>query len=129
MFDGQACIQKFRISSGQIFYTNKLLETKCYTRTVANRRLYPNFGVNEEQSGFWNFLPRLWRFYKQAETNDNVNVNLVAYGNKQLYALSETNRFCRIDPKTLNIISTSDIKDYISSIMTTIAHPHVERDG
>ncbi len=129
MFDGQACIQKFEIHDSRIFYTSKILETKCYTKTVADQRLYPNFGTDEELKGFWNFLPRLIKFARQPETNDNVNVNLASYANEQLYALSETNRFCRINPHTLEIIETSNIKDYVSSIMTTIAHPHVEKDG
>ncbi len=44
MFDGQACIQKFKIKDGKVFYTNRLLETKCYSNTLKNNCLYPNFG-------------------------------------------------------------------------------------
>ncbi len=79
--------------------------------------------------GFWYFLCRLIKFISQPETNDNVNVNLAPYANEQLYALTETNRFCRIDPKDLKIINTINIKDHCSTIMTTIAHPHIEKDG
>ncbi len=129
IFDGQACIQKFEIRDSQVLYTSKLLNTQSYTKTVANSRLYPNFGIDEELKGFWNFIPRLIKFVRQPETNDNVNVNLATYANEQLYALSETNRFCRIDPINLEILETSNIKDYVSSIMTTIAHPHIEKDG
>lgn len=130
MFDGQACIQKFQIRNGSVYYTNRLLETKSYTKTLSSSTiLYPNFGVNEELRGIWNFLWRLLRFYQQAETNDNVNINLCLYANSHIYALSETNRFCRIDPINLDIIHTVDIKKYVSSIMTTIAHPHIDKDG
>lgn len=129
MFDGQACIQKFRISNGRVFYTSRLLETKSYKSTVNGKILFPNFGRNEELKGCWNFIPRLIRFILQPETNDNVNINLAPYAHEQLYAMSETNRFCRIDPATLSVMFTSNIKKYVSTIMTTIAHPHIEKDG
>ena len=129
MFDGQACIQKFKIERGQVFYTNKLLETTSYKKTLRNNCLYPNFGSNEEMPGRRHCLTRLLKFMRQPETNDNVNINLVPFANDKLYALTETNRFCQIDPNTLEIIDTINIKEHCSSIMTTIAHPHIEKDG
>lgn len=129
MFDGQACIQKFKIANGRVLYTSRLLETKSYKSTVNSKHLFPNFGSNEQLQGCWNFIPRLIRFILQPETNDNVNINLAPYAHEQLYAMSETNRFCRIDPATLSVMFTSNIKKYVSTIMTTIAHPHIERDG
>ena len=60
--------------------------------------------------------------------NFQVNVNIVPYGN-ELYALTETNLICKIDPKNLEILKTINVSSYIPTATTTIAHPHVEPDG
>ena len=128
MFDGSACVQKFRIRNGRIVYVNKLLETRSYMSTLANKTLHPLFESNSEKPGLWNLFSRADEFLTQPEITDNVNVSLVPFGD-QLYALTESNRFCRIDPKTLNIIDHVNIKDYFPSMVTTLAHPHIEPDG
>ena len=85
------------------------------------------------------------------EIFDNVNVNVVPYGNlkniielfknkallyftcyqgnEHLYALTETSRICKLDPKNLEILKTINVTSYIPEATTTIAHPHVESDG
>jgi carotenoid cleavage dioxygenase-like enzyme len=126
LFDGQACIHKFKIENGNVFYSNKLLETESYKKTISENRLFPNFGTTKAKE---NAIKRLITFYKQPSTTDNVNINIVPFANEQLYALTETNRFCQIDPFSLDIIKTLDIKNYVSSTRTTIAHPHIDSDG
>ena len=126
LFDGQACVQKFVIVHGKVFYSNRLLETQSYRKTVKDKRLFPNFGVSDEKTSA---IKRLVNFFRQPETNDNVNVSIVPHSNNKLYAMSETNRFCEIDPENLDIVNTINIKKYVRSTKTLIAHPHFESDG
>ena len=46
-----------------------------------------------------------------------------------MYALSESNRICRLDPLTLKVLSNINVTKYIPEATTTIAHPHIEEDG
>ena len=125
-FDGQACVHKFNIHDGHVLYSNKLLETKAYTKTVAENRLYPAFGTADSDS---NIFERFKKFLNPPETADNVNVNVVPYSKSHLYALTESNLFCRLNPADLNIINTTNITNHIPTAATTIAHPVVESDG
>jgi carotenoid cleavage dioxygenase-like enzyme len=126
LFDGQACVHKFKISDGQVFYSNKLLETQSYKKTLERDCLFPNFGTSDLGS---NIFERFKTTFNPPETVDNVNVNVVPFGKEQLYALTETNYVCRLNPDNLKIINTGNVTDAIPKARTTIAHPHVERDG
>lgn len=46
-----------------------------------------------------------------------------------MYALTETNYMCKVDPKTLEITNRVDISKYLNTSTTTFAHPHIESDG
>jgi carotenoid cleavage dioxygenase-like enzyme len=129
LFDGQACVQKFRIKNGRIIYKNKLLETEYYTYTSKTNQLYPLFSSNKEKAGLLYFLQRAYSFLNLPETNDNVNVSLVPFGNEKLYALTESHVFCRIDPIDLKVIDRVKINEYFPGMVTTLAHPHIEKDG
>ena len=126
MFDGQACVHRFKIENGQVHYSNRLLETKSYNKTIENDRLYPQFGTTDQKS---NIIDRFNNFFNAPEHSDNVNVNVVPYANKQLYALTESNQYCRLDPVTLKIINTAKVQSYLPSVRSIIAHPHIDRDG
>ena len=78
LFDGHACVHKFSIVNGKVTYSNKLLETTAFKLTQAENRLYPMFGTADVCS---NVFGRLKSLYTPNRTNDNVNVNVVPYGN------------------------------------------------
>ena len=40
LFDGHACLHKFKIENGKVTYSNKFLETKSFTKSLAENRLY-----------------------------------------------------------------------------------------
>ena len=127
LFDGQACVHKFKIEAGQVFYSNKLLETDAYTKTVNEDRLFPAFGTSDVSL---NLYQRLKKFLKPSVINDNVNVNIMPYAKNQLYAMTETNVMCRLDPANLKILDTPNIKKYVPTARNTIAHPHIDsKDG
>lgn len=126
LFDGQACVHKFTVKNGDVHYSNKLLETKSYLKTLENKQLFPNFGTVDKGS---NIFKRFKNFFFPPETSDNVNVNIMPYAQDQLYALTETHLMCKLDPNGLNIKHTVNIKDHLPSVRSSIAHPHIERDG
>ena len=126
VFDGQSCVHKFKIENGKVEYSNKLLETQSYQKSSKENRLYPVFGTADLAS---NIFGRLKTIFKIPDTFDNVNVNIQPFTQNHLYAMTETNLICRVNPKDLSIISTTNITDYIPSVTTSIAHPHIEPDG
>lgn len=79
LFDGHSCVHKFTISDGKVTFSNKILDTVSYRKTVKNNRLYPVFGTSDVCS---NVFGRLKTFYNTLEDEklDNVNVNVVPYG-------------------------------------------------
>lgn len=82
LFDGHACIHKFKIEQGRVVYSNKFLETESYKKTLNEKRLYPVFGTVDVCS---NLFERCKGLFKFADTFDNVNVNIVPFG--KLYLL------------------------------------------
>ncbi len=77
LFDGHACIHKFKIDSGKVFYSNRLLETKSYRKSLSESRLYPVFGTEDLCSSIFG---RLKSFFSPPDTWDNFNVNVLPYG-------------------------------------------------
>lgn len=126
LFDGQACVHKFKIDKGKVFYSNKFLSTNSYTKNLNEQRLYPVFGTVDVCS---TIFERFKTIFTWPETLDNVNVNLVPYGKDKLYALTEINVMYEIDPTTLNTLNRVDINEYIKTATTTFAHPHYLEDG
>ena len=128
LFDGHACVQKIEIKQGKIYFSNKLLETESYKKTLAENRLYPVFGTADACSNLFGRLKTA--FHKPNSIDmDNVNVSIFPYAKKDLYALTETGYMCRIDPDTFDVKERLSISDYIKTSKTSIAHPHVLPDG
>jgi carotenoid cleavage dioxygenase-like enzyme len=121
-----ACVHKFKVQDGQVTYSSKFLETNAYTKSLKENKVLANFGSVDICSSLFG---RLKTAFVTKDTPDNVNVNIVPYANKQLYAITETNHMSQIDPKNLDVIKKIKVTDYIADITTTSAHPHVERDG
>lgn len=78
LFDGHALVHKYQIANGKIFYSNKFLETKSYTKSLSESRLYAVFGTVDQSS---TLLERLKLAFQWPQTLDNVNINIVPYGN------------------------------------------------
>ena len=121
-----ACIHKFEISQGQVNYTNKLLESQSYKKTLNENRLYPTFGTADLKS---NLITRVKNFLKSPDYNDNTNVHVVPFGKSQLYALTEVSRMSRLNPSDLSIMNTTNLSTYLPDLKMAVAHPHLEKDG
>lgn len=89
-------------------------------------RPYPSVGTPDKST---NFYKRLKNLLKPSEVFDNCNVNVIPYANEHLYALGETNFMYRLNPKDLSVIQKVNVSDYIPSVRSTIAKPHIENDG
>lgn len=127
LFDGHACINRFQIRDQQVTFFNRLLDTQCRQLTRSHSRLYPVFGTADRHS---TLLERLKMLFVFPSTNDNVNVNVITFANEQLFALTETNLLCRLDPHTLEIVETMDIVRRLPfHNATMLAHPQLEPDG
>ena len=126
LFDGQACIQKFKIINGVVEYSNKLLETQSYCKTLKEKRLFPLFSQPDLETSLFG---RLKTLFAPPETMDNVNINIVPFMGDQLYALTETHLVCQINPKDLSIMKTLNINEYFDGTALANAHPHFEPDG
>ena len=126
LFDGQACIHKYAIKDGEVNYSNKLLESKAYTKTINENRLFPAFGTADSKA---NIIQRVRSFFNPPDHLDNCNVSVLPLGKDQLYALTETTRVLRLEPSNLKIINSTNLSDYIPDIRTSLAHPHIEKNG
>lgn len=82
LFDGHALVHKFRIINGKIFYSNRFLQTQSYTKSLSESRLYPVFGTVDHLSTLFERLELIFRW---PQTLDNVNINIVPYGNKIIW--------------------------------------------
>lgn len=127
LFDGGACVHKLRIQNGQVFYSNKLLDTDSYQKTLETGRLTTNFGSVDVESSIFERFQKLFKSSNQRK--DNTNVNIAPYANEQLYALTETNLMCKLNAEDLSIEDTVNVTEYIHDLKTTFAHPHIEKDG
>lgn len=128
LFDGMACINKFQMKDGKVFYTNRLLETESYKKTLENNNLEAMFGTENVNTTLFNRLKTLLNLNELTEI-DNVNINVLPFGKDQLYALTETSMICRIDPQTLEIINTENLTNYLKTTSSSLAHPHIDKDG
>ena len=72
LFDGHACVQKFEIKEGKVFFSNKFLQTEAYKKSLAASRLYPVFGTTDVCS---TLFERLKSVFQTPDTMDNVNVS------------------------------------------------------
>jgi carotenoid cleavage dioxygenase-like enzyme len=77
LFDGHSCIHKFKVENGKVFYSNKFQETKSFTKTLNEDKLYPTFGTEDVCSTLYG---RIKSFFYQPETMDNTNVNIMPFG-------------------------------------------------
>jgi beta,beta-carotene 9',10'-dioxygenase len=128
LFDGMACVNKFQISNGKVYFTNKLLESKSYRKALTSKHLPPMFGTPDLCSTMFERFKIFYKPRNDVEGIDNCNVNIVPFGNNQLYALTESNMITRVNPKDLSIMNVKNLKKHLTTTNTSVAHPHVDAD-
>jgi beta,beta-carotene 9',10'-dioxygenase len=128
LFDGMACINKFEITYGRVVFSRSFLKTTTYKHNLNTNRLYSMFGTQDVCSTVFG---RLKLFFKRKEFSvyDNANVNIVPFGEKQMYALSETYMTVRVDPHTLEVVNEANLMEHVKPTFSLIGHPHVDTNG
>jgi beta,beta-carotene 9',10'-dioxygenase len=86
LFDGHACVHKYKIENGSVKYSTKLLDTNSYKAAVEENRLYAVFGTPDLCSTAFGRLKTLFT-HEKGSTTDNTNVNVCPYG--KVYFLDE----------------------------------------
>ncbi len=117
-FDGFAMLHRFGISSGEVSYANRFLQTKAYRAAEEKGEIvYSEFATDPCRSLFARavsmFSPKL---------TDNANVNLVKLGERYI-TMTETPIPVEFDGETLETVGVA----YKPPGMLTTAHPHLDR--
>jgi len=132
LFDGMAVIHRFGISKGKATYQNRILKSDTYLESkAANRLTVMQFGTNSTpdpcKSLFGKFMSH-FEIPTPEGLTDNCGVNVVSYGDA-LYAVTESHKIRKIDPKTLETLGEkTNLRKYVAVNMVT-AHPHIDEDG
>lgn len=126
LFDGAAVVNKFQIKDGNVYFSNKHLETEFYKNSIKTDGLIGQFGTNASKSSIFSRLKSLKETPPIAGSNTNVTV--YPFANKHLYAMTELNRITRVNPDDLSVMSITDVTKYFET-KTNIAHPHCLNDG
>lgn len=121
-FDGLAMLHRFAFGGGRVRYTNLFLQSVAYREAIANNAISRDeFATNRPGSYLSGLIARL----SGQLGSDNNNVNVIAYGDHDMVALTETPHPLRFDPKTLETLGAFAWSDELKCQITT-AHPHYD---
>lgn len=120
-FDGLAMLHRFAFSNGAITYSNRFLESDSYLKAKAKGAIAVSEFATDVETPFWK---KILPIIGQAAT-DNANVNVVAYGENDFVALTETPRPVRFDPETLATLGHFQWAEKAGGKITT-AHPQYD---
>jgi beta,beta-carotene 9',10'-dioxygenase len=120
-FDGLAMLHRFVFAGGRVRYANRFLQSGAYRDAMALNAIARNeFATNRA-----GLLGSLFATRLTGKSSDNGNVNVLAYGDHDMVALTEVPHPVRIDPKTLETLGAFEWSDELKSQVTT-AHPHYD---
>lgn len=121
-FDGLAMLHRFAFGGGRVLYANRFLQSTAYREAIAHNAISRDeFGTNRSGSYWSELITRLSGHFG----SDNDNVNVIAYGDHDMVALTETPHPLRFDPKTLETLGGFEWSDELKCQVTT-AHPHYD---
>ncbi|KAI1301196.1 Beta,beta-carotene 9',10'-oxygenase [Halotydeus destructor] len=130
-FEGLALIRQFVIDGEKntLTYNNKYVESEVYKHAIETKRiLLTGKGTHAYNDPCKTIFHKLMTFFeREADNKDNVNVNLVAIGDK-MYAVTESPYLVPIDKSTLATGEKVDISELVAVHHVT-AHLHTGNDG
>ena len=121
-FDGLAMLHRFAFAGGRVRYANRFLQSTAYREAIAHNSIARDEFATNRAGSFWSHLAG--RLTGELGI-DNANVNVIAYGDHDTVALTETPYPLRFDPKTLETLGPFEWSDELKSQITT-AHPHYD---
>jgi beta,beta-carotene 9',10'-dioxygenase len=108
-------------AGGQVRYANRFLQSGAYLDAIARNAIARDeFATNRAGP-----LGSLFATRVTGKQTDNGNVNVLAYGEHDMVALTELPHPLRIDPKTLETLGPFEWSDELKCQVTT-AHPHYD---
>lgn len=120
LFDGMAMIAKFDISNGQIFYSNRFLESDAYQKSQKLGRLaYKEFATSPYH-GLLDFLASV----ALGRYSDNAAIN-IAVMDERAVALNEALVPVEFRTDSLDTVGDFEFDDNFSGIIET-AHPQYD---
>jgi beta,beta-carotene 9',10'-dioxygenase len=120
-FDGLANLHRFAFEGHHVRYANRFLHSSAYRDAIVHNAIANDeFATNRAGPVWSSFFARL-----TGKPTDNGNVNVLAYGDHDMVALTETPYPLRIDPKTLETLGHFEWTDDLKCQVTT-AHPHYD---
>lgn len=131
VFDGMALMQKITIhkASGQgcrVTYQNRFLRSDAYLKNASYQRvMVSEFGATCHPDPCKTLLGRFASIFTTKEMTDNCNVQFIPIGTDQLFVSTETGHIRRVDPDTLETLERVDLQDYVATLNTSTAHPHL----
>lgn len=119
-FDGLAMLHKFTISSGQVSYANKYLNTQSYrTANQTGKISYSEFATDPCRSLF----ARITTVFSPKIT-DSAKVSIARIADRFI-ALAETPIQVEFDPETLQTVGVFNYEERLVGQMTTV-HPQFD---
>jgi carotenoid cleavage dioxygenase-like enzyme len=117
-FDGQAMIQKFEISGGNVQYSNKFLDTPSKRALVDEGKIsFPEFATDPCQSLFG----KVFTTFSKKPPTCNAAVNISPIGGA-MAGVTETPLPVQFDAETLNTVGVLKYEDRLGGHITS-AHP------
>jgi carotenoid cleavage dioxygenase-like enzyme len=111
-------LHKFEVGASGVLYSTRYLHSRAFLAAVkAGAIARDEFGTARRRS-VWSRLSAA----ASSDMTDNGSVNVIAYGPRDLVALTETPNPVRFDPRTLQADGKFKWADDINSQLTT-AHP------
>jgi beta,beta-carotene 9',10'-dioxygenase len=120
-FDGLAMLHRFTISSGEVSYGNRFLESRSYRAARERGQLmYGEFATDPCRSLF----KRVQTLFSGGGVlPDNANINVVKLG-ERFISMTETPLPVQFDPHTLE---AANVRPYEAPGQLSTAHPHADR--
>ncbi|HUI22407.1 MAG TPA: carotenoid oxygenase family protein [Methylocella sp.] len=120
-FDGLAMLHRFAFAGDRVRYANRYLQSAAYQQAILHNTIMSDEFATNRAGPWWSgLLPRL-----TGKATDNGNVNVLAYGDHDMVALTETPYPMRVNPETLETLGPFEWKDEHDCQVTT-AHPHYD---
>ena len=85
LFDGHACVHRFKVENGEVVYSNRVLPTRALERTLNEKRLFPMFGTADLCTNVFGRYKSFFFEKGSKMVDDNTNVNIMPFGKHSGY--------------------------------------------
>lgn len=120
-FDGMAMLHKFDFVDGQVYYSNRMLQSKAYQKAMQNGELaYREFASQPHSNLFTHLMTVLFPRF-----SDNVAINLTQVDGHYI-SLADSPVPVEFNPDTLDTVGVFKYDDDLGMGFLTTPHPHYD---